>query len=119
MGIPLSLLLFAFGAVLAFAVNADPSGLDLTAVGVIFMIVSCVGLAVTLYRDQWRRRLVEESIDHGTPPPVSLDDAILVDPTMQVEAPPHQDPIHPGAGATIATGHEAAAARGDRFRPLR
>ncbi|WP_018636726.1 hypothetical protein [Parafrankia elaeagni] len=98
MGTPLSLLLLAFGAVLAFAVRADPSGLDLTAVGVILMIVSLVGLGVTLYRDQWRRRIVEESIDHGTPPPVSVDDTVLVDPSMQVEAPTHHDPVRPETG---------------------
>ncbi|OAA23002.1 hypothetical protein UG55_10418 [Frankia sp. EI5c] len=93
MGTPLSLFLFAFGAVLAFAVRAEPSGLDLTAVGVILMVVSVIGLGVTLYRDQWRRRIVEESIDHGSPPPVSLDDNVLVDPSMHVEAPAHEDPI--------------------------
>ncbi|MEX5632049.1 hypothetical protein [Parafrankia sp. FMc2] len=99
MGTLLSLLLLAFGAVLAFAVRADPSGLDLTAVGVILMIVSLVGLGVTLYRDQWRRRIVEESIDHGTPPPVSVDDTVLVDPSMQVEAPTHYDPVRPESGS--------------------
>lgn len=99
MGTPLSLLLFAFGAILAFAVRSDPSGLSLTAVGVILMIVAAIGYATTLYRDQWRRKIVEESIEQGTPPPsMSLeDDTVLVDPSAPYEAPyrPEADLAHP------------------------
>jgi len=98
MGTPLSLLLFALGAILAFAVRSDPSGLSLTAVGVILMIVAAIGYATTLYRDQWRRKIVEESIEQGTPPPpMSLDDTVLVDPSAPVEAPyrPEADLAHP------------------------
>jgi len=94
MGIPLSLLVFALGAVLAFAVRAEPSGLDLTAVGLILMLVSIVGLAVTLYRDQWRRRIVEESIEHGMPAPPDLDETVLVDPAAPIEAPVHYETQH-------------------------
>ncbi|MEX5709780.1 DUF6458 family protein [Parafrankia sp. FMc6] len=115
MGTPLSLLLFALGAVLAFAVRSEPSGLDLTAVGVILMIVSIVGLGVTLYRDQWRRKIVEESIEHGAAPPISVDDTVLVDPSMQIEAPSHQDPVRPETGhERPETGRE----RGVLHRPL-
>jgi len=39
----LSLLLVALGAILAFAVNATVSGLDIQAVGAILMIVGAIG----------------------------------------------------------------------------
>jgi hypothetical protein len=48
MGISLSILLFAVGAILTWAVSAEVSGLDITAVGVILMIVGAVGLVVSM-----------------------------------------------------------------------
>jgi hypothetical protein len=48
MGISLSILLFAIGAVLTWAVSVEVSGIDLTAVGVILMIVGIIGLLVSL-----------------------------------------------------------------------
>ncbi len=48
MGISLSILLFAVGAILTWAVSADVSGIDITAVGVILMIVGAVGLVVSM-----------------------------------------------------------------------
>lgn len=48
MGISLSILLVAAGAVLTWAVSAEVSGLDITAVGVILMVVGLVGLVVSL-----------------------------------------------------------------------
>jgi hypothetical protein len=48
MGISLSILLVAVGAVLTWAVSAEVSGVDLTAVGVILMIVGIIGLLVSL-----------------------------------------------------------------------
>ena len=48
MGIAVSLLLIAFGAILTWAVNKEPSGLDLDAVGVILMIVGLVGFVLSL-----------------------------------------------------------------------
>ncbi len=48
MGISISLLLVAVGAVLAFAVTAEVQGLDVTAVGVILMIVGGVGLVFSM-----------------------------------------------------------------------
>jgi hypothetical protein len=47
-GISLSILLLAVGAVLAWAVSADVSGMDINAVGVILMIVGAIGLLVSL-----------------------------------------------------------------------
>lgn len=48
MGIGVSLLLVAVGAVLAFAVNATVNGLDLVTVGWILMIVGGVGVLLSL-----------------------------------------------------------------------
>jgi hypothetical protein len=48
MGIGLSLILIAVGAILTWAVSATASGVDITAVGVILMIVGAVGLLLSL-----------------------------------------------------------------------
>jgi membrane protein implicated in regulation of membrane protease activity len=59
-----SLILIAAGAILAFAVTATVTGLDVTAVGVILMIVGIVGLLISgLFLATWgpfyRTRTVE------------------------------------------------------------
>lgn len=56
MGIGVSILLIAVGAILAFAVHASLSGIDLQTVGVILMVVGVVGLVVTLFLWAPRRR---------------------------------------------------------------
>jgi hypothetical protein len=48
MGISLSILLVAIGAVLAWAVSAQVSGVDIQAVGVILFIVGIVGFVASL-----------------------------------------------------------------------
>ena len=48
MGISISILFLAIGAILTWAVNAEVSGVDITAVGVILMIVGAIGLVVSL-----------------------------------------------------------------------
>jgi hypothetical protein len=48
MGIGVSLVLIAIGAILTWAVNATVSGVDVNAVGVILMIVGAVGLLLSL-----------------------------------------------------------------------
>lgn len=48
MGISLSLLLVAVGAILTWAVEASVSGFDINAAGVILMIVGAVGFVVSL-----------------------------------------------------------------------
>ena len=49
MGIGTSIFLIALGAILYFAVNVDISGLELSTVGVILMIVGILGLIISLY----------------------------------------------------------------------
>ena len=48
MGVGVSLLLIAAGAILTWAVSAETSGIDLTTVGVILMIFGAVGLLLSL-----------------------------------------------------------------------
>ena len=48
MGIGVSLLLIAIGAILTWAVSADVSGVDLNTVGVILMIVGAIGLLMSM-----------------------------------------------------------------------
>lgn len=48
MGISVSLILVAVGAILTWAVSAEVSGLDITTVGVILMVVGIAGLLLSL-----------------------------------------------------------------------
>lgn len=70
MGLGASLFLIAVGAILAFAVNAEISGLDIEVVGWILMIVGGLGLLLSLIF--WRswggwRRTYDDPYDR--PPP--------------------------------------------------
>ncbi|AEV81084.1 hypothetical protein ACWT_0070 [Actinoplanes sp. SE50] len=58
MGIGASIFLLALGAILAFAVNADISGLDISVIGWILMAAGLVGLVTTLWFWNSRRRTV-------------------------------------------------------------
>lgn len=48
MGIGVSILLLAIGAIIAFAVEVTVSGVDLAAVGWILMIVGAIGILLSL-----------------------------------------------------------------------
>jgi hypothetical protein len=48
MGIGVSLILIAVGAILTWAVTAEASGIDLTTVGVILMVVGLAGGLISL-----------------------------------------------------------------------
>ena len=48
MGLGVSIFLIAVGAILTWAVNASVSGLELTTIGVILMIVGAIGLVLSL-----------------------------------------------------------------------
>jgi hypothetical protein len=58
MGIGIGIFFIAVGAVLAFAVDASVNGVDITAVGVILMIVGALGLLMDLVIFAPRRRTV-------------------------------------------------------------
>ena len=72
MGIGVSLILIAVGAVLTWAVNATVSGLNINTVGIILMVVGAVGLVLSvMFWSSWggvsgsRRRTTV--IDDGPP----------------------------------------------------
>jgi hypothetical protein len=48
MGISVSILLVAVGAILTWGVTAEAEGLDVNAIGVILMIVGILGLVISL-----------------------------------------------------------------------
>ncbi|HET8759411.1 MAG TPA: DUF6458 family protein [Solirubrobacteraceae bacterium] len=56
MGIGTSLLLIAVGAILYFAVDADISGLEISTVGIILMVIGVVGLLISLFMLSSARR---------------------------------------------------------------
>ena len=55
MGIPVSLILIAAGAILTWGVTSEPSGLDLDAIGVVLMVIGLVGfvLSLLLWQSWW------------------------------------------------------------------
>ena len=94
MGISVSILLIAVGAILTWGVTAQAEGLDVNAIGVILMIVGILGLLISLifwsswggfhrraayvegapnpYPSSPRRRTViqeEDDVAPGPPPP--------------------------------------------------
>ena len=64
MGIGTSLFLIAAGAILYFAVNADISGLEISTVGLILMVIGVVGLIISLFflSSARRGRVVERPV---------------------------------------------------------
>jgi hypothetical protein len=48
MGIGVSVFLIALGAILAFAVDYEVSGLDISVIGVILMVSGAIGLLLTM-----------------------------------------------------------------------
>ena len=48
MGISLSIFLIAIGAILAWAVSAEASGIDIQVAGIILLIVGVIGLIASL-----------------------------------------------------------------------
>ena len=48
MGLGVSIFLIALGAILAFAVNVSVSGLELSTIGFILMVVGAIGLVASL-----------------------------------------------------------------------
>ena len=56
MGIGTSLFLIATGAILYFAVDAEVSGLDISTVGIILMIIGVLGLVISLFMFNSARR---------------------------------------------------------------
>jgi hypothetical protein len=72
MGIPVSLLLIAVGAILAFAVTNDAEGIDIQVVGVILMIIGAIGFLLTMlfWQSWWGGRYLRRTayVDEGAQP---------------------------------------------------
>jgi hypothetical protein len=76
MGIPVSIFLIAIGAILAFAVSATTSGVNIHTVGWILMAAGLVGLVLSMILwDSWagggywgRRR---RTVAYDAPPPAA------------------------------------------------
>jgi len=71
MGIGSSLFLIAVGAILYFAVNADISGLEISTIGLILMIVGVVGLLISMFFLSQARRgpAAERTVVRDREPP--------------------------------------------------
>jgi hypothetical protein len=73
MGIGVSILLVAIGAILAFAVSAEVSGVDIQVVGWILLVVGILGFLMSMIfwsswggPGYWSRR--RTYVDEGPPP---------------------------------------------------
>jgi hypothetical protein len=62
MGIGAGIFLIAAGAILAFAVHAQVSGIDIQTIGVILMVVGALGVALDLAIFAPRRRTVRTGV---------------------------------------------------------
>jgi hypothetical protein len=73
MGIVISLILIAFGAILAWAVNSDGGSVDPQVVGVILMVVGLVVflISLVLWRTWWGVGFWGGWYDEGAGPPVA------------------------------------------------
>jgi len=56
MQIGTSLFLIAVGAILYFAVNADISGIEISTIGIILMVIGVIGLLISLFMLSSARR---------------------------------------------------------------
>jgi membrane protein implicated in regulation of membrane protease activity len=90
MGIGGSIFLLALGAILAFAVNANISGLDINVVGYVLMLAGLVGLILTVWFWNSRRRTVVEQSR-----PVMRSDGQMVEEVRTVR---REDPPPPTYG---------------------
>ena len=75
MGLGVSILLIAAGAILAWAVNASVSGVDIQTVGWILLVVGIVGAVLSMIfwsswagPGYWSRRRGPGYVDEGPPP---------------------------------------------------
>ena len=71
MGLAVSLILVAAGAILAWGVTSEPSGLNLDAIGVVLIVIGIVGfiLSLLLWRSWWGPGYFSRAayVDEGAP----------------------------------------------------
>lgn len=71
MSIGANLLLILIGAILTFAVNAHPHGVNLNALGAVFLVVGAISMAITLVMQKRRRSVVTQRKVYGDGTPSS------------------------------------------------
>ncbi len=71
MGIGAGIVLIAVGAILAFAVNFELSGIEISTIGIILMVAGVIGIVVALVmnnqRSRTRHTVVREERPGGPP----------------------------------------------------
>jgi sulfite exporter TauE/SafE len=95
MGVAVGLILLAFGAILTWAVDAEVSGLNVTAVGVILMIV---GLLVVILDFFWWRSWTWYAASPGRSRRTYVRDTAA--PVQPVQ------PVQPAAGRRVVVDEE-------------
>lgn len=74
MGIGTSIFLIALGAILRFAVTATVSGIQISTVGTILLVVGIIGLLISLlYTTIWADRTRPATYDRGAVPPTERE----------------------------------------------
>ena len=94
MGIGGSIFLLALGAILAFAVNAQISGLDINVVGWVLMAAGLIGLIITIWF--WNSRRTPRTTTVVEERPVIRNEGQVVDEYRTVR---RQDPPPPTYGS--------------------
>lgn len=71
MGIGTSLFLIAVGAILYFAVDTEVSGLEISTIGIILMVIGVIGLLISLFfLSSYRRgNTTERTVTRDREPP--------------------------------------------------
>ena len=92
MGLGVSLILIAVGAILTWAVDAQVSGLDVTAVGVILMVVGLIGglFSLAFWSSWWGPGYAAQRVTAGGPTivrrrRVSRPATVVEEPAAEVE----------------------------------
>ncbi|HWG56004.1 MAG TPA: hypothetical protein VNT58_05715 [Gaiellaceae bacterium] len=92
MGVAVSILLIAVGAILTWGVTTDAEGLNIDAIGVILMIVGLLGLVLSMiFWSSWggfRSRRSATYVDHGVAPAAPRRRATVVEEDDVAPGPP-------------------------------
>lgn len=92
MGVAVSILLIAVGAILTWGVTTEAEGLNIGAIGVILMIVGLLGLVLSmLFWSSWggiRGRRSATYVDHGAAPVAPRRRATVVEEDDVAPGPP-------------------------------
>lgn len=92
MGIAVSILLIAVGAILTWGVTAEAEGLDVNAIGVILLIVGLLGLILSMiFWSSWggfRRRTIVDRPGYVAAPPAAPRRTTVVEEEDVAPGPP-------------------------------